>query len=160
MLVSIYSDPEFYKLYRSASSPVNFALFRRIFGLMEDVVATNMAIEYEHVLRPGLYTVNHPHSVKDVRDGLEYETEYNGFTRLAGRMVDTRIFTPYNDLRQSLGAIGMVGIAPHAASRIHSLWVMSSDEDQHWMLEHESGQAIATHEAEALEADLTQVLQS
>lgn len=159
MSASIYSDPEFYRLYRSTIEPMDGVAFLQLHQLVEDVVAANQSIAYGHVLEPG-YRVNRPHSARDLRDGLAYEVELNGFGRFEGRMVDTRLLTPSHKLHQTVGVTAMVGIAPSPAQRVASLWVMSGDGTRHWVLEHDDGYPITPSESQVLSHDLTMFLQT
>jgi hypothetical protein len=160
MSASMYTSPESFKLYRKSLEPVDPDVFQRLHCLVEEVVATNISIEYRHVLIPGQYWVNRPLSNRDLDDGLAYEAEKNGFTRHEGRMVDTRLLSPANTLRQNVGATAMVGIALRPELRIGNLWVMSSDGTHNWMLEHEESYPITSYEADKLEEDLTRLVES
>jgi hypothetical protein len=155
---SLYENPEFYMLARTQLEPVDPEVFQRIHGLVEDVVALNLSVSYGHLTVPGAYLVNvHPDN-KDLKDGILYEDERDGFTRLDGRLVDARLFSPSNTLRQTVGATAFVGIALTSNLPVQSLWVMSNDGSNSWMIEHDAGYTISDCEIEKLEEDLTKLV--
>lgn len=155
---SLYENPEFYKIARAQLEPVDPAAYQRIHNLVEDVVALNLSLIYRHLLSPGAYLVNvHPDD-RDLRDGILYEDERNGFTRLDGRLVDARLFNRASTIRQTVSATAFVGIAPESRLPVQSLWVMSSDGSNNWMIEHDAGYPVSDYEIEKLEVDLTKLV--
>lgn len=144
----MYSEPEFFKMYRANLEPVDHSVFDHIHRLVGSLVAR------DHTSMDFVEYVGNEEIELDERATI---------TNYQGRLVEAHLLAPDHKLGR-VGATAIVGVALQPELPVGSLWVMSSEktynENKHWMLEHTMGYPITTGEAEKLQQDLTNLLAS
>lgn len=129
-------------MYRANIETIDPCVFKSIHTLVSEIIFSNHS------------SLDFAEYINDIGYELEERTT---ITNYQGRLVETRLLAPNHRLNK-LGATAVVGVALQPGLKIGSLWVMSSEDDKNWMLEHDDGYPITTGESEKLQTDLTDLL--